>query len=156
MAAKYSIDTSSLVAAWTERYPIENFPTFWERMDELIETGVIVASKEVLLEMKRRDEALHKWFKDREDMFIEIDDDTQEKVIEIMTNFPKMVDERTNKSAGDPWVIAVAEAHNDQLAVVTEEKGGSAKRPTIPVVCEARDVRCIGLIDLIKEQRWVI
>lgn len=32
----YCVDTSSLIAAWQERYPIENFPNFWDRMDALI------------------------------------------------------------------------------------------------------------------------
>lgn len=27
----YCIDTSSLIAAWQERYPIENFPNFCDR-----------------------------------------------------------------------------------------------------------------------------
>ena len=34
----YCIDTSSLIAAWQERYPIENFPSFWVKLEDLIVT----------------------------------------------------------------------------------------------------------------------
>ncbi len=43
----YCVDTSSLIAAWQERYPIENFPKFWDRMGGLIEDGRLVSPIEV-------------------------------------------------------------------------------------------------------------
>ena len=30
----YCIDTSALIAAWQERYPLENFPRVWERLPD--------------------------------------------------------------------------------------------------------------------------
>ena len=155
-APRYSIDTSSLVAAWAERYPPDTFPTFWNRLEELIASGLLVASKEVLRELKRRDEDLHDWFKAREDVFIEIDDDVQDIVIDLMGRYPKFVDERTGKSAGDPFVIALAAAYNPRLVVVTEEGGGSANRPKIPFVCAQEGVDCINLLEMIRELGWRI
>jgi hypothetical protein len=102
MPARFSIDTSSLVAAWAERYPIDVFPSFWDRLAALIGTGELVACREVLRELERRDKNLHAWCKARDGFFVEIDNPMQEKVIEIMGKYPKFVDERTGKSAGDP------------------------------------------------------
>lgn len=154
--ARYSLDTSSLVAAWRERYPIENFPSFWERLERLIETGGALASTEVLRELKRRDADLYAWFKQHEKMFVEIDDGIQQAVIEIMGKYPKFVDERTGKSAGDPFVIALAMKSSPPLIVVTEEGLGSENRPTIPLVCGREKLPCINLLQLIKEQNWII
>lgn len=52
--AKYSIDSSSLIHAWRRAYPPEHFKTFWQRLEELVNSGVIVASIEVLNELKKR------------------------------------------------------------------------------------------------------
>jgi len=56
---RYCVDTSSMIAAWQERYPIENFPQFWVRMDALIDARQLVAPIEVLIEMKKRSDELH-------------------------------------------------------------------------------------------------
>jgi hypothetical protein len=63
----YCVDTSSLIAAWQERYPIENFPKFWDRMDGLIVDGRLVSPVEVFNEIKKRSDELHGWLKSRKD-----------------------------------------------------------------------------------------
>ncbi len=156
MPARFSIDTSSLVAAWAERYPIDVFPSFWDRLAELIASGALVACREVLRELERRDKDLHTWCRAHDGFFVEIDDPMQSRVIEIMGKYPKFVDERTGKSAGDPFVIALAARHDPRLVVVTEENGGTAQRPKIPFVCREEDVPCINLLQLIREQGWRI
>lgn len=55
----YCIDTSSLIAAWQERYPIENFPVFWKKIEDLIDSGHLVAPIDVLLETKKRSDELN-------------------------------------------------------------------------------------------------
>jgi hypothetical protein len=57
----YCIDTSSLIAAWQERYPIENFPAFWIKLEVLINEERLVAPIDVLLETKKRSDELHVW-----------------------------------------------------------------------------------------------
>lgn len=51
--ARCSIDTSSLIHGWREVYFPENFEGFWQKLGELADNGVLVASKEVLREIKR-------------------------------------------------------------------------------------------------------
>lgn len=153
---RYSIDTSSLIAAWAERYPIDVFPTFWQRLGQLIESGLLAASIEVLRELKRKAPDLHDWIKDRAELFVEIDDECQQHVAALMAKYPKFVDERTGKSAGDPFVIAVAIGENKQLKVVTEEIGGTLDRPKIPNVCRLENIECINLLQLIRELGWKI
>lgn len=67
--AVYCIDTSALIAAWQERYPPENFPAFWGRVETLIVAGRLVAPVEVLNETTKRSDELHKWLAERKNMF---------------------------------------------------------------------------------------
>ena len=68
-----------------------------------------------------------------------------------MGEYPRLVDTVKGKSASDPWVISLALQYDQKLTVVTEENGGSANSPKIPYVCRQEDIRCINLLDLIKE-----
>ena len=151
----YCIDTSSLIAAWQERYPIENFPSFWNKFDGLITDNRLVAPIEVLHETSKRSDELHAWLKQRKAMFKEIDDTIQIQVAEILTRFPRLVGERKLRNSADPWVIAMAYANGLQL--VTDEKPtGSPTRPKIPDVCIDLNMEAIGLLQLIKNEKWVV
>jgi uncharacterized protein with PIN domain len=150
----YCIDTSSLVSAWVEHYPIDNFEGFWERLDALFMSEAAVITTEVVRETKKRDEALQKWLKDRSKGTIEIDDACQDQVTEIMRKYPKFVDTRTGKNLGDPFVIGLARTYDPYLTVLSEENGGSENRPAIPFFCTAEGVSCIKLVDMIKREKW--
>lgn len=56
----YCIDTSSLIAAWQERYPIETFPALRRKMEDLIAAKRLVSPIEVLNETQKRSDDLHK------------------------------------------------------------------------------------------------
>lgn len=151
---KYCIDTSALLHGWVRTYPPDILPPFWERMGELIDEGIIVAPMDVLIELEKKEgDTLHQWCKERDHMFLEIDG-FQDKITEIMAKYPRLVDTRKNKSGADPMVIALAMSNNPGLCVVTEEKGGSEERPKMPYVCDEEDVRCINLLQMIRDLKW--
>jgi hypothetical protein len=63
------------------------------------------------------------------------------------------VDSKKNRSVGDPWVIALAQARG--LTVVTGEKAtGSLLKPKIPDVCKDLGVSCIEIVDFFRKQGW--
>jgi len=151
---KYCVDTSALLDAWRRWYPLEMFPTLWDKMDVLIEAGRLLSSEEVLQELERKEgDTLHEWAKQRHDLFLPLDDEIQHCAVQIMTSHPKLVDERTGKSFADPWVIATAKT-NGCIVVTGEISTGSQKRPKIPDVCRAMGIRTIRIVDLIREERW--
>jgi hypothetical protein len=154
--ASYCIDTSALIEAWQIRYPPENFPAFWRRVDELIDDGRLIAPIEVLRETGKRSDELHAWLSARKQMFRELDDAVQIEAAKVLAQFPRLVGEKKLRTSADPWVIALARVEN--LQIVTEEKfSGSIDRPNIPDVCRALNMpRCMGLLDLIKAGKWVI
>jgi len=36
---KYSFDASAILDAWARYYPIDLFPSFWDRFEEMIKNG---------------------------------------------------------------------------------------------------------------------
>lgn len=70
----YSIDTSALMDGWLRYYPPEVFERLWERMDELIDEGRLLAVDEVLREIEQKDDSLLAWAKERPALFVPIDE----------------------------------------------------------------------------------
>lgn len=151
---KYSIDTSAILDGWRRYYPPDVFPAVWRGFDDLIKQGHLRASEEVLVELKKRDDEVYEWAKKRKaQMFVPIDVSTQERVIVILDHHEKLVDTRRNRSAADPFVIALAMVEG--CKVVTGEKAtNSADRPNIPDVCGALGVPCIELLELFRLEGW--
>ncbi|NOG74031.1 DUF4411 family protein [Roseicella sp. DB1501] len=151
----YCVDTSALIAAWQERYPIENFPRFWERLDAFIAEGCLVSPDEVLRETGKRSDELHAWLKVRGSMFRELAEPIQIEAAQVLARFPRLVGERKLRTSADPFVIALAKVEG--LPILTEEKPtGNTNRPNIPDVCSALGVRTMSLLEVIRAERWVV
>ena len=152
----YSIDASALIHGWHRAYPPGNFPPVWEKLGQLIANGHLLMCEDALIELERKDDDLYKWCKGRPGLVVEVDDAIQNKMTYLMGTYPKLVDTAKNKSGADPFVIALAMAHNPTLTVITEEKGGTQQKPKIPYVCNQEGIRQIDLLQLIRDLNWVI
>lgn len=151
---RYSIDTSAILDGWARYYPPDVFPGLWEHLDELIGEGRLIATEEVLHELERKDDAASAWAKVRPQLFVPIDADIQAAVTAILEQFEKLVDTRANRSAADPFVIALAQIKH--CAVVTGEKATkNLDRPNIPDVCQELKLPCLSLLQLIRTEKWV-
>lgn len=154
--AKYCIDTSAFIHAWRRAYPILNFKPIWDRIDELSKSGRLVSSREVLIELEKRDDDLYEWAKERASVFIDIQgEEFQMRVQKIVNQYKRLIDTRKNRSAADPFVIAVATLHDPPFIVVTEEGAtNKIEKPNIPDVCRAEGLRCINILGLITKEDW--
>lgn len=149
----FSLDTSGILDAWVRYYPPDVFPTIWSKMDVSARNGEIFVIDEVVRELERKDDDIHKWVKQREVMIVPIDVKVQKHLAEIMTKYGRLVDTKKNRSGCDPWVIALARARG--LIVVTGEKAtGNLKKPKIPDVCNDLGVPCVEIIDFFRKQGW--
>lgn len=148
----YSFDTSGLMDGWNRYYPPDVFPPLWEEIDASIGKQEIACTEEVLREIAKKDDALHGWVKGHNGFFIPIDQAQQEAVGEILTAFPRLVDTRRNRSQADPFVIALARVRK-AVVVTGERSSGTSEKPRIPNVCDHFGVRCIGLLEFIRERK---
>lgn len=115
----------------------------------------LVSPIEVLHETQKRSDDLHTWLKARGEMFRELEDEIQIEAANVLAKFPRLVGQKRLRTAADPFVIALARVAG--LKIVTDEKPtGSLERPNIPDVCSAIGINCIGLLEVIRAEKWVI
>ncbi|MGH7070086.1 MAG: DUF4411 family protein [Acetobacteraceae bacterium] len=154
--ATYCIDTSALIEAWQVDYPIENFPGFWGRVEELIEADRLVAPDEVLRETAKRSDELYAWLKARKRMFRDLVEAVQIEATAVLARYPRLVGARKLRTSADPFVIALARV--DGLQIVTDEKPtGTLTRPNIPDGCsDLRMPPCIPVVGIVRAENWVL
>lgn len=145
----YSFDTSAVVNPWRRYYPFDVFPSLWRRLEQAIDAGLIRASVEVKEELEQKDDELLAYLRQRPEVFVQIDDEQQGWVAEMVNRFPNWIDVDSRRNQADPFVVALAKAHN--LTVVTYERPGTAESPKIPHVCQAFAVRCLHFMEFMRE-----
>ncbi|MGQ0656804.1 MAG: DUF4411 family protein [Chromatiales bacterium] len=159
----YCLDTSALFDAGIRWYPPDIFPSFWDRLDKLIESGRLKIPTLVAREATKKTHTVAQWVKrnmqDHPEAFVEPDHDIQAALRQISNTFPGWTAKGRNQA--DPFVVATAMAKG--WSVVTGEHP-SSKLPfanpakqhklRIPNVCQQFNVDWIGIPDLIKEEKW--
>jgi hypothetical protein len=149
----YSLDTSGFLDAWVRHYPIDVFPTVWERFDRAARGGLLFASDEVLHELEKKDDDAYAWMKSRPEMIVAFDRQIEAEVIAFMTRFPRLVDQKKGRSGGDPFVIAVAKL-GGHTVITGEYPTGKLDVPKIPDVCKELGIPCVRLLQFFREQKW--
>ena len=149
----YCFDTSAFIGAWERTYPPDVAPSFWARLDDLVQQGRAVAPEEVKTELVKKADAVWSWARDRQAMFVPIDGATQAALREVLARFPAMLKNGQRRNAADPWVVALAKVRS--LTVVTTEGPISGENnPKIPLVCGTFGVKSMNLIDFIRAEGW--
>ena len=70
----FCLDTCVYIESWHRRYPIDVFPSFWQKLDEWADEGLILSTEEVRLEIEKVDDELLKWIKKRKHFFRPLDE----------------------------------------------------------------------------------
>jgi hypothetical protein len=155
----YSIDTSALIGWWVRRYPPEVFPSLKRKLEELIAAGKLNASRMVLDELGSKPDPLFVWAKGQSGFVMPVSQAVSDRAAELIKTYPILIDPNANRPQADPYVIALAETQ--KWCVVTQETfaatktSGKRKRRTyIPDICQAIRVRCIDVLDLMKNEGW--
>lgn len=137
---------------WVRHYPPDVFPTLWIKLDEVINAGEIVATEEVYVELTKKSDELHAWIKDRKHVLVPLSEDIQELATNVLAEYPRLVDTLRNRSMADPFVIATA-MELDAIVVTGEILTGKMDKPRIPDVCEAKGIRWMNFLQMIRELR---
>jgi len=145
----FCLDTSALINPWNIFYAPDVAPGYWSGIGRLLADARVVLSEEVREEIEKVDDGLRAWARSNVPRWHPLTDDVQEVVTQVMAAYPRLVDNRSNRSRADPFVIATAKVL--AATVVTTEGPGSENRPTIPFVCSRMNVDCIGVLPFVRE-----
>lgn len=153
VAATYCIDTNSIIDARNKLYPPDLFPGLWTKIEELIAERRLCAPDEVRHELDKKDDETKKWAKAQSGFFVPDSPDQIKETQRIIAQFQHLVNNTTGRSAGDPFVIALAKLHGHTL-ITEERKSGNLQHPRIPDVCAVYGLKCIKFTQLIREEGW--
>lgn len=146
--AQYSFDSSAFIDPLKRHHPRDIFGSLWKRIDDLIDSGEIMASEFVKEEISKKDDDIYKYVKSKNNLFFSLDEYQQAYVDKIVNRFPRWVPVDSTRNMADPFVIALAGVF--KLTVVTYEGKGSANDPKIPFVCKEFAIPCLSFIDFLR------
>ena len=151
----YCLDSSALIDAYVRRYPPDFLPSLWKCIEDLITNEILLSPDEVLLELERGNDELYNWAINHPSLFRPPTLMIQARVSNIVNTFPTFVQPRAADGVwADPYVIALAQEVG--AAVVTTEglAPSNARHPKIPNICNALNIRCLTLLQFIRECGW--
>lgn len=145
----FCLDTSALINPWNIFYAPDVAPGYWSDLERLILDSRVVLSEEVREEIEKVDDGLRAWARSKVARWHPLSDEVQTVVTQIMDAYPRLVDNRANRSRADPFVIATAKVVG--AVVVTTEGPGSENRPSIPFVCSRMKVECTDVLQFVRQ-----
>lgn len=149
--AKYVFD-SNIFMNLQRRQPIDIYPSLWNKLGELMTSGIIISSQEVYDEIAVGGDELEKWAKSRKEYFLPSDVAIQSEVRTILQSHRGLVEGGKKKNSADPFVIALAKER--QCTLVTEETRTRNKdTPKIPDVCDEYAIKYIDFVTFSREEK---
>ena len=146
LPGQYCIDTSALIDL--RPYRVEFFPSLWTDLERLKRNARLVAPRQVLEELRRKNDAVWEWANANKDMFAEVTPEQIRLVKDILHNFRNLIDVNSETEEADPFVIALA--ITDHCTVVTQE--GRKNIHSIPNVCDHYGVDCLSLFGFFRQE----
>ena len=125
-------------------------------MGSKIKDNKMIAPKEVRYEIGEKNDALKKWIGEYPSMFVRDVGELKDLVAKISQDFPNVASKKKPHRA-DLWIIALARLKNkeslDEATIVTQEnaKGGQNK---IPIMAAKYNIKCIGILDMFRLEKW--
>jgi hypothetical protein len=158
----YVVDTSVFIDA-ADWYPMDIFPAFWRKIEELVQDGYVVSIDAVYHEILEEEDSLSRWATESFHGWRPAKGDPV--IGQYYTQIAQYIDGLSSKSraakdnflkGADGWLVAYARAKS--ATVVTHEKSvtSSSKKIKIPDVCNHFCVTCVHLFDMLRQLNVVI
>ena len=149
----YLLDTCALLDQRNRYYAPDRFPSFWRDLEELIDSGRLRSVDEVREELDKQDDEVAEWARARSGFFLPLDEASQGKAIEVLTEFPNLIRANAPGTQADPFIIGCAWAHSH--TIITSERGvmGARKRVKIPDVCRHFGIGCLSIVEFLRREK---
>jgi predicted nucleic acid-binding protein len=153
----YIFDTNVFIRSKNDM-PMDLWPTFWNKLTEMVNSGVIFSSSMVKDEINHGKDELTEWLKNNapKSFYISLDADIinnyQQTQLWAQNQYRFTIAAlQTFANVADAYLVATAITNN--LTLVTYEKSNlqSKKRVMIPDVCNAFGVKCCDFNTVLRE-----
>lgn len=145
-------------------YPHRILPDLWKHIEDLFKRKRIfsheIVYEEIVPGSGTKDE-LGKLIAKHKSSFYPITNRQGQIALDILANFPRLIDPRSKKDEADPWVIALSVekmegenlfGKNSDIVIVSAESEKSDTK--IPAVCKRYDVRHMNLFAFFEDNGW--
>lgn len=153
----YVFDNCSLSNILNHYYP-DRFPSFWEKFDEIVESGNLISVREARLELKGKfdDDTIDRLKIHNDNFFEEPSVEELEFITEIyrIEHFRQNLERKKILQGGyfaDPFIIAKAKIKHG-IVVTEEDKPEHGAR--IPNICDHFDIICEKLEGFLVRENW--
>lgn len=159
----YLLDANFFIEAYRKSYPMDVFPSFWEKVKALADAGLICSIDKVKTEIYQNEDVLKAWCETNlpEDFFRDsspaVVDFTYAQVVRWASSklgapySQTALDIFMQADEADAFLIAFA--RKNQLAIVTNEVSApeSRKNIKIPDACTSLGIRTLQPVQLFRE-----
>ena len=142
-------------------YPSGVIPGLWHELEQLFKDGRIISHSivydEIVPKSGSKDE-IATLVSNYAEAFIPISNRQGQLALQILQQFPRLIDPLAKKDQADPWIIAMVLEHmeteglfgskSDYVVVSAESERSSQK---IPAVCQYFDVRHMNLFQFFQD-----
>lgn len=159
MAAPFVLDSNFFIQAHRMHYPIDVVPSFWLKIKELAEKGIIVSIDKVKDELHLNKDELTLWCDDNlpKDFFKETDVVINEYVaVTAWANSKSAqyniaaLNEFLDATEADAWLIAYSLANGSRIVTHETSEPNRKSKVKIPDVCSPFGISCVNTIEMFR------
>jgi len=154
---RYVFDTNTLSSIF-KFYYFDNFPSFWNKFDPMVNSKKIVSVREVRRELKERNlwDSIKTWANQYSGFFADPTNNELEFITQIynVKHFQQNISQRNlykGKPVADPFIVAKAKIDN---AIVVTEEEFRENAVKIPNICKHFEIECVDLEGFLIKENW--
>lgn len=159
MTAPFVLDSNFFIQAHRMHYPLDVVPSFWLKIKELAEKGIIVSLDKVKNELHLNKDELTVWCNENlpTDFFKETDVVINEYI--TVTAWASSKSAHYNEAAlnefldaneADAWLIAYAMQNGSRIVTHETSEPNRKSKVKIPDVCSPFGISCVNTIEMFR------
>jgi len=153
------LDSNFFIEAYRGSYPFDVVPSFWLKVKELAENGLIISIDKVQKELNLNKDDLSQWCADNlpHDFF----KDTSQIIGSYATlaswvysksgqYTASAISEFLDASEADAWLVAFAMTNGNQIVTHEVSSPNSKSRVKLPDAASPHNVQCLKTVDMFR------
>jgi hypothetical protein len=157
----YILDSNFFIEAHRVSYPVDVAYSFWNKVKQLAENGIVISIDKVRNEIYDRNDALEEWcknnlpadfFRDSSEVMAEYGIVSGWAISKSNHYLPNAINEFLDADEADAFLVAYALANASERTIVTQEisEPNRKNRVKIPEACNDLNVQYVNTINMFR------